>query len=178
MVRNLRKSRKGAYFFVLDALIGILIFATTVFIIAGFNTFKPSTGALSQQLDLLSADLYETELRNVDITSDFFIDLKQNHPLYDPYITVDEFVYFLVLSNEVNQASLLVGNLTSWLVPSYGINYSITYGSNIVTIFYRNSTITTYEDSRSSLAREKVTVLGSNMTHFIEPGFSSVAIWR
>ena len=184
MVRCLWKSKKGAYFFVLDAMIGILIFATTVFIIAGFNTFKPSNDALTQQLDLLSADFYETELRDIDITSDFFLDLKQNNPDYDPYQTVDEFVYSLVIDGLTSEATILVGNLTTWLVSSYGVNYSITYYSSSLsdnvteTIYYRNSTITTHEDSRSSLTREKVTILRSSIYNHIPVGFSTLEIWR
>lgn len=178
MVRSLKNSKRGAYFFVIDALIGILIFATTVFVIAGFNTVTPSSDAVTQQMDLLTEDLFATELRFVDITADYFFKMKVN-PLYDPFYTVDEFVYQMNRSGDTGDISILLGNLTAWLVPTYGINYTIIEPSgNEYELFSRPSTISTYAESRSSLTREKVTLVGSNITHYVEPVFTKLVIWR
>lgn len=179
MVRSLKNAKKGAYYFVVDSILGILIFATTIFILSSFNSLTVSSDAITQQVDLVTTDLYETQLKSIDITDDFFLKLKKN-PAYTPFLTVDEFAYALYLQNTTHHlnATYLIGNLTSWVVPSYGLNYSIDTGTKNVTIFYRNSAITSYEDSRSSLTREKLTLLVSNITNIVPPAFSMVVMWR
>ena len=178
MVRSLRRSKNAAFFFIVDTLIGILIFVTTVFIIAGFNSIKPSGESTTQQLDLISKDVFDTELRFVDITSDFFLDLKQDTENYNPFLTIDEFTYLLYLQGNVANATNLIANLTDWLVPSYGLNYSIFNGSDYIPIYYRESSMTSFENSRSSISREKVTIVSSNISTYIPPVFSLVVIWR
>lgn len=178
MVRNLVKSKKGAYFFVIDVLIGVLIFATTVFIISGFSTSTPSSIAINQQLDLLSTQLFQTELRNTDINNDFLFNLKQNNSLYDPFLTLDEFIYELILHDDSANATLLIQNITSWLPETFGFNYSIDNGVNITTVYFVNSSISTYEGSRSRMSREKITLLGSNITTYRAPAFSVMVVWR
>lgn len=177
MVRSLKNSKKGAYFFVVDALIGIMIFSMTVFIISGFNVYDPSDGAIVQHLDLVSQDLFETQALYMDSSSQFLQDLRKN-PHYVEEETLDEFIYSLYLSGDVVSPSYLVGNVTNWIESSYGINYSIDTGDETITIYYRESETTSYEDSSTSFSREKATLLGSNITHYIKPAFSKVVLWR
>lgn len=174
-MRRLRDSKKGAYFFLIDVFLGIFIFVMSIVIMLSFNVFLPSSSDVQQRMETLTEDLFVTQLQDADISNTHVNYLRFNkNPYYSPYISIDQLVYLLYNHSQLENATKLIGNTTSWLPPTFGINYTI----NGEEIYSRQAQTITLEESLTGLIKTKITMVSSNVTSFYDPVVTKLEIWQ
>lgn len=173
-MKTLFSNQKGAYFFVIDVLIGMFIFIVTIFLIFGYTSFQPSLGGAKQTLDIAEQKFFALPLSKVDSGNAFLAILKNSHPDYKSTYTVDEFVYLLYNKSDMVNASLLIGNLTEWIPANMGFNYSI----NGQEIYSRQAISKSMDQSSVKLAQKKITLLSPNITTQYDLAITEVVVWQ
>lgn len=170
--RTVVRSKRGAYFFLIDVFIGVFIFIITLFLVNSFQVPKSTLGGAQDQLDLLADDLFTIQV--VEFGS---IIQDTVHPNYttDLTLTVDQLVYILYTDNQTQQARNLVGNLSTWLPSHFGFEYSVN-GS----VIYGRNTITGVMQNQSDvrLTRKKITALEPTLNTSYPFTVSEVVLWR
>jgi hypothetical protein len=166
------KGKKGVYFFIMDVIIAVLIFTVTIVVLVSFNSSRPSIAGTQETLDIVVADLMNIEIRDIS-SSPHLQDLRLDGYPISVDNTVDQALLMLVNDSRLADAQLVVLEITSWLPPQYGLNYSVS-GEQI---YFRNA-IRSVEDSQVRLSYKKLTILESNLTRSFSPAISEVVVWQ
>jgi len=166
------RSKRGAYFFLIDVFIAIFIFVITLLLVNSFNLPKNSLGGGQEKLNLLADDIFTLPLS----TFDLLIEESVNESyLLDQTITIDQLVYMLYLGGDLLEAESMLTNLTVWFPSNYGCSYYI----NGTKVFEKNTSAGINETSGSfRLVRRKITALQPDMAKTYPFVISEVFIWR
>ncbi len=174
------RSKRGAYFFLIDVFLVILIFFITVMTILSFRSSEPSLLGVDQQLDTVTHELFNVEIR--DYNSPIMTALKL--PLGAVYeegwnnqLTVDELLVLLVRNGYDHNASSLVHEAVENLPRKYGFNYTINMSSSMITVYNRSS-IVSLEKSIVKLSRQKISWPKSNLSDSYDPAITEVSLWQ
>lgn len=179
------RNKKGVYFFLIDVLIAVFIFLVSVLMLFSFNSFTPSLEGLTQTIDNVYDSLFMTELKDIGSNNAELNLLRYNNITYNPYLTLDEYIWLLYLEwgednfphweeTWLNHSSALIANSSSWLTPNYGMSFSI----NGTLVYYRNASISSYNESVTKLSKRKITAIAPNISFIAEPVISEVVVWQ
>ena len=184
-----RRSKKGVYFFLIDVLIAAFIFLVTVLALFSFRSFTPSLEGSTQAIDNVYTSLCMTEIRDIGATNTALSQLQQISNISCPAtFTLDECLWLLHYKLNIsdtnpsssqnydvwlNYSTNIVANATSWLSDNYGLEFVVANTS----LYTKNASITSLENSSTKLSRRKITVLTPNITFTADPVISEVVIW-
>ncbi len=173
-MNRLFSNRKGAYFFVIDVIIGLFIFLIAIFIITSYSRFSPSFGSVEQTMNALEYKFFRQPLTKVDPGNPFLAMLKENNSLYSSSFTVDEYVYVLYNNSDPVNASALLANLSTWLPANVGFNYTI----DGLEIYSQQAASKTLEESGVKISSKKLTLVSANITTFYDLAITELVIWQ
>lgn len=165
------KSKRGAYFFIVDVLIGVLVFFVTIAIISSFHVSAPSLGGVEQTLGLLTNDLYTIALANI---SDNPAIIELNLTVFDKGMSIDDLVLQLVKSGNKSQAVLVITNATAWLPQQFGFEYSL----DNVSIYKKSSLLISKNDSSVMLSQKKISLFTPSLNSPFSSGVTEVTLWQ
>jgi len=162
--------KRGAYFFVLDAIIGGAIFVITIILILGSQLNQPE----SKQTYLLSNDIMNllTTTKVVDYRDTYVSSLISSNRInnYEQSLfnQIAEFYY----QNQTGLAKNFTENILYKLIPEqYGLSYSL--GTFVV----YNRSIGKLNNSRIVLTSRRITYFALNQTELFGPDISELKIW-
>ncbi len=173
-MKQLFSQRKGAYYFVIDVLIGLFIFVLALFLIASYSTFTPSLGSVDQTLQAMQQRFFELPLTKADPGNAFLASLKENNSLYNPSFTIDEFIYVLYNNSQLANATLLLANISTWVPANVGFNYSLDGHE----IYSKQALSKTMQESDVKLSQKKLTLVSANITTSYELAITKLEIWQ
>lgn len=174
------KSKRGAYFFLLDVFLVILILFVTILTVLGFRSSEPSLLGIDQQLDTITFELYNVEIRDYESPNVTALRLPGGaiyEEGWNAQLTVDELIVLLMENNYTDEAYDLVDEAVINVPQKYGINYTINTSLGLETVYSRESLVS-LENSIVKLTRKKVTWPRSNLTHAFSPVVTEVSLWQ
>lgn len=171
-------NKRGVYFFIIDVIIAVLIFLTTVLVISNFFVLKPSLGGIDQNLDILTKDFFTLPVAN--LSNDVLASVPEVYQKRSD-LTVDELLYLLQSQNPTYNPNIteIIKSLISWLPSQYGFNYSLIQAN--ADLYYRPTSLNVaYNDADVVVSRMKVTGINSKDSKgtLIPPSLTEVTIWR
>lgn len=166
-------NKRGVYFFIVDVVIGVLIFLTTVLVISSFFIPRPSLGGIDQNLDILTEDYFTFPV--TDLPDNLTESLPPNFIKDD--VTVDELVYLLNVTGGYSSENIeIVKWVCDWLPDNFGFRYKIDIGQ--VVIYERDTSLGVNKESAEVVvSRQKVTGIDSEYG-LQYPALTEVTIWR
>lgn len=168
-------NKRGVYFFIIDVIIGVLIFLTTVLVISSFFVPRPSLGGINQNLDILTEDFFTLSV--VDLPDDVLASVPDTYQGRSD-LTLDELLYLLEYQEPTYDTEIdeIIEGVISWLPAQFGFNYNITQGA--ATLYTRQTSLGIgYGDADVVVSRMKVTGLNS-FDGLTLPTLTEVTIWR
>ncbi|MGM5481338.1 MAG: hypothetical protein ACQESE_02915 [Nanobdellota archaeon] len=172
-MRSLRKSKRGVFFFVIDVIIGIMIFFVTIVIITSFHTSKPSLDASENTIKRVSETLFEIRISQFE-NNDKIIELREQDKIPDYDMSIEELAAYYWHQNDVNTSKELIGNSTMWMSSQTGFSYII----NGTEIYRKEAAITEEQASNVKLSRKKITMVGSEGNESYQPIITEVKVWQ
>ena len=174
------KSKRGAYFFLIDVILVIFILFVTVVTILSFRSQSPSLLGIDQQLETYSFELYRIEVR--DYTSQTINTLRQpGGAIYDEgwavSMPLDELIALLVANGYTQDATSLVREVVQDLPRKYGFNYTLNGTGTMVTVYNRTALVDK-QNSVVKLSKKKISWPRSSLNQTYEPYLSEVSIWQ
>lgn len=166
------RRKKGSFFFILDVFIGSFIFIVTLLLILSFKLSYVDTNTLNNKLDGFTNVLFKNQVNSY--INAYKEELKENPETWpSSLLTTDELIYYLYESGYEEEASLLVQNLSSVLLPNHiGINYTID-GEEVYSRLGNKK-----ENSLISFSNKKITYMVINSKDFFDPVITEVAVWQ
>lgn len=129
-------NKRGVYFFIVDVVIGILIFLTTVLVISSFFIPSQSLSGIDQQVDILVTDF--STITSSSLPTNITNSVPSVFVRED--LNLNQFIYILYLngsfSSEIDET---IDWVVGWVPPRYGFSYSI--GLNPSVELYSRDTI-------------------------------------
>jgi hypothetical protein len=175
------KSKKGAYFFLIDVFLVILILFITMVTILSFRSSSPSLSGIDQQLDSLTYEFFNVEIRDYEGSSVISTLRAPGGAIFDEgwnnQLTIDELIVLLVTHGYSDDAEDLINESVDGLPRKYGFNYSIQTDLLNRTVFYRASLISA-DKSSIRLSQKKVSWPRANLTNIYEPAVTEVSLWQ
>ncbi|NQU98904.1 hypothetical protein HQ533_05550 [Candidatus Woesearchaeota archaeon] len=170
--------KRGAYFFVLDALIGGAIFLISVVMIMGSYMNAPQT----KQTYTLAEDLMDLLLKTKVIefrdSEGVVAFLSDNGYITNPQQSLFQQIAELHYTNNDE----LAFNLTKVIVDSlledqYGMNYTIRETKTGINTTIYNRSAETLESAQFTLTSRKITFFSLDETTFFGPDITEFKIW-
>ncbi|MFW6378496.1 MAG: hypothetical protein ACOCZV_00575 [Nanoarchaeota archaeon] len=171
-MQSVFRSRKGVFFFVIDVVIGIMIFFITIVLITSFSTSKPSLDASEKAIERVSTSLFEKSVTYVD--NEKTTALKENNAIPSLDMTVNQLAVYFYLENNQSESRQLIANTTSWATGQIGFSYHI----NETLIYNKSASVKTQENSDVRLSRKKITLLNGEENVRYEPVVVEVRVWQ
>lgn len=174
------RSKKGAYFFLIDVFLVVLIFFITAMTILSFKSSDRSLSGIDQHLDTLTYELFNVELRDYDssivnaLRSPSGIVYEEN---WNSQLTIDELVVLLIDNGHDDNASDLIEEAVGTLPAKYGFNYSINQAGSYVQVYFRAGLIP-LSSSAVKLSQRKISWPRSNLTDAYQPAITEVSLWH
>ena len=167
-------NKRGVYFFIIDVIIGVLIFLTTVLVISSFFVPKQTLSGIDQNLDMLTEDFFSlpTSALDENLTKDLPLMYQDQDDL-----TVDELLFILDENGSFDgEMDAIIEDLIVWLPSQFGFSYYIKQGDS--TLYSRPTALgVDAENADVLVSRKKVTGIDSEFG-FQTPTLSEVTIWR
>lgn len=166
--------KRGAYFFVLDAIIAGAIFIITTVIVLGSYLNTPTT----DQSYLLAEDTMKFMLNTKikDFHDPQVLEWAENGDINNPeqsiFQQVAEFYFLNMDSHATNLTRIIIESL--W-PQQYGVSYSIIEETQNQTIYERYSE--RIPNSKFLQTSRKLTFFKINETSYFGPAISEVRIW-
>lgn len=177
---SVMRSKRGAYFFLIDVFLVVLIFFITAMTILSFRSSKPSLLGIDQQIDTLTYELFNVEIRDYDSANMSYL-RSPGGAVYEEgwnnQLTVDELVVLLMTSGYGDDASDLIKESVEGMPKKYGFNYTINMSSSTLEVYSRPSIIS-LENSLVKLAQRKISWPRSNLTTSYDPAITEVVLWQ
>ncbi|MBC8501176.1 MAG: hypothetical protein H8D38_05450 [DPANN group archaeon] len=167
--------KRGAYFFVLDALLGGAIFLISVVMIMGSYMNVPQT----KQSYVLAEDLMNVLLNTkvIEFRDPFIQYLADNGNITNPEQTLFQQIAELHYKDEDNLAFNLTRNILDSLLPEqYGVSYIIMEEDKNTTIY--NRSIDRINISKFTISSKKITFFAINQTDYFGPDITELKIWN
>jgi hypothetical protein len=181
------KQKKGAYFFIMDVLLGVFIFVITIILLSTFHSSTPSLIGVGQVMDNIYQEVYLTPVIVIGVTSNPVLQNLSNQGLLtNEQLTIDQLLMWLHENKELLPSSQtygglvkdLLGNATTWVPPQYG--YRLYMGNKL--LYEKNSSFTSFEESIMGISRYKITVLNPSIQSVPAPSqainTSEVIVWQ
>ncbi|MCA9478299.1 MAG: hypothetical protein KC535_04080 [Nanoarchaeota archaeon] len=174
------RSKRGAYFFLIDVFLVVLIFFITAITILSFRSSEPSLQGIDQQIDTVTYELFNVEIRDYD--SPIMTQLKlPTGAIYEEgwnnQLTVDELVVLLETHGYSVNATSLIQESVNNLPKKYGFNYSIII-NNVTTPVYARDSLVSQVGSQVKLSQRKISWPRANLTNTYEPAITEVTLWQ
>lgn len=169
--------RRGAYFFVLDALIGSAIFLITIVIIMGSYLNVP----LSKQTYILAEDLVVVMLNTkvIEFRDPYIQTLFDRGNITNPEQSIFEQINEFHYTNMRAEAFNLTRNIINSLLPEqFGASYSIINMSNNEKTIIFNRSVEKINISQRYFSTKKISFFSINQTSYIGPDIVEFAIWN
>jgi len=166
------RSKRAAYFFLIDVFIAIFIFLITLFLVNSFSVSKSSLAGGQEQLNLLADDLFTIPLSQFGALVSDSVNASY---VEDPTLTIDQLIYLLYLDNETLQAADLLEGMSTWFPTNFGFSYTIND-----TEIYNQSTSVGIDEQESDLRliRRKISSLQAKNGVSYPYLVSEVVVWR
>ncbi|MBU0471375.1 MAG: hypothetical protein KKF89_06120 [Nanoarchaeota archaeon] len=171
--------KRGAYFFVLDALIGGAIFLISIILIIGSYLNTPQTLQAYETTEDIMNLLLNTKVTEFQDPERIISYLAKNG-----YITNSEQTLFEQISElHYKEEHQLAYNLTKSILNSileeqYGINYTIYEKKSGINTTIYNRSGESIENSNFMLSSKKITFLVANETTFFGPDITELRVWN
>lgn len=167
-------NKRGAFFFIVDAVIGMLIFLTTVLVISTFFIPQHSLSGITQNLNMVANDLFTLPVTSLD--SNLTSDIPQEY--VKSSISVDELLYLLADNGSYSSnISAIIGSVIDWLPSQFGFKYHIDQGSNQLLYYRTTNSALGEDDSKVKVSKSKITIIDSEFGLKF-PTVSEVTLWR
>lgn len=164
------KSKRGAYFFIIDVIIGVFIFVMTILIISSFSVPKTSLGAVEQNLDVVAIDFFETTVGEFKSVDPNLYDSLPYEFVRDPSLSLDELIYYLHYEGRNDLAREVVISSTSWLPSNYGFSYGVR------TFSYTRDKAGS-SDILMNLSMKKMTIVLVSIDEILPTGTTVISVW-
>jgi hypothetical protein len=190
------KQKKGAYFFILDVLLGVFIFVITIVLLSTFHSSTPSMIGVGQIMDNVYQEIFLTPLSAIG-TSNPAIQELYDIPfcITDTSITIDQLILILRSHCNLDETEALqtthhiLSNATNWVPEQYGLwvlIWDITIFTfqqdEMPTLYQRNSTLTEISQSSTGVSRYKISALSPSIHQLPKPSEAissfEVVIWQ
>jgi len=159
------KNKKGAYFFIVDVIIGIFIFVITIIMLSTYYTSSPALSGVGQTIDNIYQEAFLTSISTIGTTNPAIESLRSQGYVLDTTITVDQLIlsldktYGFSEDEFINASSAIFSNMTTWVPEQYGLAFVI----NDIFVYERNSSLVTIEESQVGISRYKISALAPSM---------------
>lgn len=170
-------NKRGAYFFVLDALIGGSIFLVSVILILGSYMNVPET----RQSYLLAEDLMSIiqTTKIIDFRDPYIEYLADNGSITNPEQSLFQQIAQLHYVGKQNQSYNLTKNiLLSLITEEYGVSYSIINGTSNETTIIFNQSVERENLSKRMLSSRKIVFYAVEQTSFFGPDIVELRLWK
>ena len=149
--------------------------------IISFRTSKPSLLGIDQQIDTLTYEFFNVEIRDYDGSPVMSSLRSPGGAVYEEgwnnQLTVDELIVLLMTHGYESDAHDLINESVDNLPKKYGLNYTIDNGTSIEQVYARSS-IVSYDRSSVKLSQRKISWPRANLTHIYEPVVTEVTLWQ
>jgi hypothetical protein len=166
-------NKRGVFFFIVDVVIGVLIFLTTILVISTFFIPQHSLSGISQNLDMVANDFFSLSVTSLqsNLTSDLPKEYIQDS------VSVDELLYLLAINGSYSSnISSIIESVIDWLPNQFGFKYYIDQKNTLLYSRTTNSGLTE-SNSKVKLSKSKITIIDSSYG-LAYPAVSEVTIWR
>lgn len=174
------RSKRGAYFFLIDVFLVILILFVTIMTIFGFRTDKPSLLGIDQQIDTITYELFNIEIRDYNSLNMTAL-RRAGGAIYEEgwnnQLTVDELIILLMTNGYEIEARDLVLETVEKLPKKYGFNYAINTSIDFVTVYSRPSLVSV-DASLVKLSQRKISWPRSDIDNVYSPAVTEVTLWQ
>lgn len=172
LINFLNKNKKASFFFILDMFLGSFILLITLILVFSFTFSEPELDNLQTKLNGFTTIVFKSPISSY--SNDVLSELTQNENLLiNPDMTMDEFVYFLVLNGKINNATSLIASMSSLIIPS---NMGLRYVVNNTEIYIQNED--KMNKSNALIADRKITFKVFNSTSYLDKTITEVEIWQ
>lgn len=174
------RSKRGAYFFLIDVFLVVLILFVTIVTVLSFRSTEPSLLGLDQQLDVITYELYNVEIRDYDSPNVTALRLPGGAIYTEGWnvqLTIDELIVLMMEEGYTTQASDLVAEAVGTIPRKYGVNYTINTSTSLIVVYERDSLVS-QDNSLVKLSRKKISWPRSNLTNSYEPVVTEVTLWQ
>lgn len=170
MVSIIKRGKSGAVFFTLDTLIAGLIVTVTIMLVMSIYSSRPVVEDTYHELNNFLSFLASTTMKDVRDKYQFAYDDAYEEDLE---LFVYQKVYKMLIEDggDTARASVLVANLTRFVVPSHlGFEYVV------------NDTII-YEDNLERLDYARTSLTGRILTYYVDDSLdihittTNITIW-
>lgn len=170
-------NKRGAYFFVLDALLGGAIFLISIVIIMGSYINTPQTRYSYTQAEDLMNLMLNTKV--IEFRNDYIELLYNSGRITNTEQTLFEQIsefYYTGKSEEAHNLSKII--LTSVLPEQFGIMYSIIDSETDTRTILFNKSVEIINNSNFQLNTKKISFYATNETEFKGPNIVEIRIWN
>ena len=169
--------KRGAYFFVLDALIGGAIFIISLIVIISSFMNAPQTRQTLTQSDDIMNIMMSTKI--IEFRNDYVEYLKDTNQIVNHDNTIfEQIVEFHYEGMENHTYNLTKSILNNLIGEQYGISYGIVNMSNGNTFVIYNRSMNDINNSRFVLTSRRITFYAPNETVLIGPDVTELRIWN
>ena len=176
--KRVQMNKRGAYFFVIDALIAASIIFISLIIIFTTHSTKPETSPSLRMIEEYTYFLMETKIR--EFQGDYVKSLENDGNITSLDNTLLEQLteFFYLNESKIKNTSIIMANFTREI--SHGIipdqRYLAVY-LNHTLIYNRTNPARTINDSSLALTTKKITFKRINQTYIYGPIILEVKIW-
>ncbi|MFH1770378.1 MAG: hypothetical protein ABH828_02360 [archaeon] len=168
-------NKRGAYFFVLDALIGGTIFLITVVMILNSYVGTPQTRQSYMIAEDLSSFLLNTKI--IEYRDPYITDLDERGLITDPHQSIFQQIVQFHYTGENELAHNLTSSVFNSLVSEqYGISFLIVE-NGVETIIY-NRSVDKLASAQFHLASRKISFFAINQTDYYGPDIVELRLWN
>lgn len=155
-------------------LIGLFIFVLALFVILTYTRYQPSFGGVEQTTEAMEHKFFRLPLTKAAPGNSFLAELKANNTFYDASLTIDEFVYVLITEGQMQNATLLLKNISVWVPSHIGFNYSV----NNQEIYSKEALSLSKSESTVKLSQQKLTLVALNITKVYDLAVTKLEVWQ
>lgn len=164
-------NKRGAYFFVIDALIGGAIFLISIIVILG----SYMTTAETRQSYLIAEDvmmmLQTTKV--LEFRNDYIISLISNGSITNYNQPLSQQIAEFYFTDQTTLATAMTGNILTSIIPEqYGIIFSIDEHP-----IFNRTIARDINESRIVLSSRKIVFIATNQTQFYGPNITELKVW-
>lgn len=168
-------NKRGAYFFVLDALIGGTIFLITIVMILNSYVGVPQTRQSYMIAEDLSAFLLNTKI--IEYRDPYITELDEKGLITNPHQSIFQQIAQFHYTGENGLAHNLTKRVFNSLVSEqYGISYSIIEDGTETMIY--NRSVEKIVSSRFLLSSRKISFFAVNQTTYYGPDIVELRLWN